>query len=104
MASKFLDFVQAHEREWGKDTYPGKPSLAQMLSSPVVAFWKPTNEKDKTRMTASLYADMKGVEDHFLKLLMRSQIELPKQRIAHVFCNQKSMRIKGVRIDFVEVD
>lgn len=104
MASKFLEFVQAHEREWGRDSYPGKPSLAQMLESPVVVFSRPTNEKEKTRMTATLYADMRGVEDHFTKLVMRAQIELPKYRIAHVFCNQKSMRIKGVRIEFVEMD
>lgn len=104
MTSKFLDFVQAHEREWGKETYIGKPSLAQLLESPVVVFWKPTNPKDKPRMTATLYADMKGIEDHFIKLVTRAQIEPPKQRIAHIFKNQKSMRIRGVHIEFTETD
>jgi hypothetical protein len=104
MASKFLDFVQAHEREWGKESYPGKPSLAQMLESPVVVFWRPTSDKVKTRMTATMYADMKGIEDHFVKLVTRSQIEPPKNRIAHIFHNQKSMRIRGVRIEFAEAD
>ena len=104
MTNKFLDFVQAHEREWGKESYIGKPSLAQFLESPVVVFWKPTNPKDKPRMTATLYADMKGIEDHFIKLVTRAQIEVPKQRIAHIFKNQKSMRIRGVRIEFSESD
>lgn len=104
MAAKFLDFVQAHERDWGKDSYPGKPSLAQMLESPVVVFWKPTGNKDSGRMTATLYADLKGIEDHFVKLVTRSQIEPPKQRISHVFMNQKSKRIRGVRIEWSDSD
>lgn len=104
MIANFLDFVQAHEREWGKDSYPGKPTLKQMLESPVVVFWKPNHTKEQGRMTASLYADMKGIEDHLIKLVFRAQIELPKQRIAHIFKDQKSMRIRGVRVVFAEAE
>ena len=40
MAAKdFMAYVQAHERQWGMDTYPDRPALESILKARVVAFW-----------------------------------------------------------------
>ncbi|MEZ4670289.1 MAG: hypothetical protein R3E39_20475 [Anaerolineae bacterium] len=103
--SKFLEYVQLHERSWGIKTYPGRPTLEQFLASPVVVFWKATNTKtieDQPVITATLYDDLRGVEDYFIKLVFRAQIEPPKVRLSQVFSNKKSVKIRGVRIMFEE--
>jgi hypothetical protein len=102
--NSFLDFVQQHERSWGTDTYLNRPTLEQFLSSPVVVFWEATDAKKdiKTspRYTASLHNSLNEVEEYFIKLLFRSQIELPKNRVIKIFSHQKPVKVKSVNIVF----
>jgi hypothetical protein len=42
--SVFIEFVQLHERQWGVEQYPGRPSLADLVQYPIVAMWL-VNEK-----------------------------------------------------------
>jgi hypothetical protein len=100
----FLDYVQQHERTWGKDSYPGRPTLEQFLQSPVVVFWEPIQEKknikELPRHTATLHKTLDDVQEHFTKLLFRSHIEPPKNRVVKIYANQKVVRIKSVKIIF----
>lgn len=100
----FLDYVQQHERVWGTETYTNRPSLEQFLSTPVVLFWEAVDGKKdiKTlpRYTATLHNDLNEVEAYFIKMLMRSQLELPKNRLVKIFSNQKAVRVKNIQIDF----
>jgi hypothetical protein len=102
--NNFLDFVQQHERTWGKESYPARPTLEEFLQSPVVVFWEAIdakkNVKELSRYTASLHKNLDEVQDHFLKVLFRSHIDPPKNRLVRVFSNQKPVRIKSVKITF----
>jgi hypothetical protein len=102
--NSFLDFVQEHERSWGTETYPNRPTLGQFLSSSVVVFWEPVEAKKDTkthpRYTASLHDSLNDVEAYFIKLLFRSQIELPKSRIIRIFSDQKPVKVKSAKIVF----
>lgn len=104
MNNSFLDYVQQHERAWGKDSYPGRPKLEQFLASPVVAFWEPMdakkNIKETPRRTATLHKSLDEIQDHFTKLLFRAHIDPPKNRLVLIFSNQERVRIKSVNIVF----
>ncbi len=99
-----MDFVQDHERSWGNETYAGRPNLAELIQSPVVVFWESLkhekNIKEATRYTVSLHKSLSEVEGYFAKILMRAQVEAPKQRIYRMFANGKEVRIKRVNIEF----
>lgn len=100
-ADGFMDYVQLHERTWGTESYIGRPQLAELLQSPAVVFW---HHLDQERFTVTLHNSLGEVEQYIAKVLLRSTLQPPKQRVVRVFVNQKHMRIKSVRIEFEQVD
>ncbi|NDJ60235.1 MAG: hypothetical protein GYB67_03870 [Chloroflexi bacterium] len=105
----FLAFVQAHERSWGLETYPGRPDLAKILSAPVVVFWseeqpaKTSKTARAERFTISLHDDLKAVEQYVSSLILRLRVEMPKRRLARIFVNQREVRVRGVQVLFEPV-
>lgn len=100
----FMDYVQEHERSWGNEAYTGRPDLADFLQSPVVVFWKPTDSKNTGRLTATLHKDLAELEQHFAKLLFRTQVETPKQRVYKIYSKGREIRVKAVHIEFEAAD
>lgn len=105
MVSKtLLDYIQLHERAWGTDSYPGKPSLEEMLNAPVIVFWAALSEsrnlKTNPRYKATIYEDLSQVENRILKMVFRSQVEAPKERIAKIFRGGNPVKIKSVNVVF----
>jgi len=39
MSAVFMELVQLHERMWGMEQYPQRPSLANLIGAPIVAMW-----------------------------------------------------------------
>lgn len=35
----FLELIEIHERRWGSKGYPGRPTLKEIMESPIVAAW-----------------------------------------------------------------
>lgn len=35
----FMEIVQQHERLWGMEQYPDRPTLTQLIASPIVVMW-----------------------------------------------------------------
>lgn len=99
----FLSMIQAHEREWGTDTYTGKPSLADMLSAKVVAFWQKASGDDP-REFVTLHDDTTGIETHLAKLVLRSGLQTPDRRLVAVFEAQKRLKVKAFRVVFTSDD
>lgn len=99
----FMDYVQAHERNWGTKGYAGRPDLSEILSAEVVVFWQYDEEKDEPwRIT--LHEDTDDVERYLLRLLLKSQSQPLNQRFVRVFRNQKRLTISGVKIIFAETN
>jgi hypothetical protein len=101
---QFLDYVQEHERTWGNEIYPGKPTLQDFLKAGVVVFWQVVgadkNIKSAPRYTATIHKQLSELEDYFAKLLFRAQVEPPKNRVVQIFSNGKPVLIKGVKVEF----
>lgn len=98
-----IEYVQDHERIWGTDSYPGRPTLSEILAAPVVVFWKPNNSTEKQiRSKITLHENLDSVEKHFVKLLFRVNVAAPDMRLERIFKNGKPVIIRGVRISFQE--
>lgn len=100
----FMDWVQLHERAWGSRVYPGRPSLEQILSAPVVTFWQGVKESKDPIYTVRLHEDLRDVEKYLTRLLLRSGVEAPKERLVRIYADKKRMTIRAVRVLFGEAD
>jgi hypothetical protein len=94
----FLKTIEEHERSWGTESYVQRPSLFQIMSSPVVVFWE--TPADKKHATITLHQSLQDIEKHFLRILVARNKKAPPKRITQVFENQEKVVIKGVRIVF----
>lgn len=99
--SDFLELVELHERSWGAERYPFRPSLQAILDSPVVTFWRPLDKKRGDRYTITLYNDLHEIEQMYTQLLFRSSVQPPIARLARLYVNQERYAVKAVRIQFV---
>ncbi|MEL6308736.1 MAG: hypothetical protein AAFV98_03970 [Chloroflexota bacterium] len=98
----FIEYVQYHERVWGVEDYADRPSLADMLNAEIVVFWQklgPENLQNK-RYRVTLHDTLQAIEDYYTKLVFRSQIEPPTERIHRIWRNQKRVRITKVDVRF----
>lgn len=104
-SDNFLTWVQAHERAWGNQSYTGRPTLEQMLASPVVVFWQRAGmEKTDKHYIVTLHDDLTKLEKHFARMLMFGANETNRSRVIAVFSDRQEMRIADVRVRFVPVD
>ena len=101
MKQNFMSAVEEHERNWGNESYPKRPSLFDILNAPVVVFWE--EGETETRHTITLHDTLEEIEKFFIRLLIAKSKE-PKKRIVQVFENQEKMILKGVRIVFGKAD
>lgn len=102
-ADTFIDIVQKHERTWGTETYPDRPSLADLLSAPIVAWWRSANAEDD-RLKSSIHQDLDELNRYAVRILLHSRLEFPDKRLAMVYINQKKAAIKGVSLHIVPLD
>lgn len=94
----FMDFVQAHERAWGTESYKGRPALAEIMSSPVVVFWLTDDAEKPYKIT--LHPDTKSVEKHLLRMIFGTRFNVPNERLVAIFELQQKLSIRGVKILF----
>lgn len=98
MNETFMREVEEHERSWGNKSYQGRPSLLEIIQSPVVVFWEHV-EQDVPN-TVMLYNDLKEIEKYYVRILATRNPDGFKRRIVQVFQNQERVVIKGVKIAF----
>jgi hypothetical protein len=106
----FLGYVELHERMWGMETYPGRPTLEEILSAPVLALWYPPDEEEaaktdffkQERFTLTLHEDLQAIESYINRLIFRLSVKMPRQRLAKVFTSGKEVKMKSVSIVFEE--
>jgi hypothetical protein len=98
--SDFYELVQKHERVWGTENYKERPDLADIVGAVVVVFWLRGKEE---RPYITLHNDLQEIEEYMTKLLFRSMVDPPEERVVRVYQRQRQVRIKNVRIEFEEV-
>ena len=105
-----IDFAQEHERAWGNESYTNRPTLADILNAPVVAFWKPIlppedNPRAKTappplRETITIHAELADIEQYLTKLLFRVGFNPLDRQLVRIFHKGQRVKIKGIKILF----
>lgn len=98
--SDFLKWVQLHERAWGDKSYRHRPTLADILASPLVSFWTPLKGNDELKMRVRLHQSLDEIERCFLRLIQRNAANPPEEKIVRLYQNRERMIIKRVRIEF----
>jgi hypothetical protein len=93
----FMDIVQEHERAWGTQSYSNRPTLAQLLSAPVVIIWQSADQKELHQMM-TVHQNLDDLHKYATRLLIHSKQELPKRRMVAVYVNQKKVSIQGVKV------
>jgi|GEM_PF-675411 len=101
--NNFLGYIEQHERVWGTQEYPGRPSLFDLINAKVVAFWHPAAEGDK-RLTVTVHEDMTDLNTFLARLLLHINDKPPDRRLARIFVSGKKARIKGVRLQLVDAE
>lgn len=103
--NNFLAWVQEHERAWSNLVYSGRPSLEEILTAPVVVFWKRVGiEKPDKHLVITLHPDLTQLEKHFSRLLLFSANEMPRSQVVAIFQERQQIRIAEVRIRFEPVE
>lgn len=102
-AQEFIERVQEHERTWGNDSYPGRPSLSEVLSAPVVVFWQRKKDK-KTSETITIHDSVEELERYFARLLLAVIDSGDSRAVPIVYQNQKRMTIRGVKVYLKEAE
>lgn len=97
---QLIELAQKHEREWGDQTYTARPTLSEILSMPVVAFWRPLAGNDK-REKITIHKDLKDIELFIHKMVFRIQVALPKETLSHVFVKNRLVRVQAIKIQWV---
>lgn len=95
----FLDYVQAHEREWGGQTYPNRPRMEQVLRAAVVAFWIDSTIANGTHHIITLHDDLQPIEEYYTRLIRRLSYGFPNRRLTILFQHGQEVE-PGVKVAF----
>jgi hypothetical protein len=99
----FMELVQLHERTWGLEQYPGRPTLAQLISVPVVVMWsteaRSAAESVPSKFLLTAHQSVDELNELVLGMVVSSKV-VPdsKRRIFKIFVRQKPIEIRGVQL------
>lgn len=103
--SHFTELVQAHERGWGTEQYPDRPSLADLLNRPVVVFWTGDDKTGKGRFTISVHNQVEELHTILLNMILASkQTPSSNRRLSRIFVKQKPVTVKEIKLVLSESD
>lgn len=112
----FMELVQIHEREWGTEMYPNRPSLADLLSAPIVAVWtgeplhlsaanmrtKPRHLSDhqtSQRFMLSVHRRLEELDPLILAMIVAGKPStILNRKLLYLFVQKKPVKILGVRL------
>jgi hypothetical protein len=105
----FIEFIQLHERAWGTEQYPGRPSLAELMESFIVAVWVDDPLIDqrhrwaKDRFMLSVHSSADDFHNALAATVLAGKQSFTNGRkLSRVFAQQKLVNIAGVRIVSVQ--
>jgi hypothetical protein len=95
----FMELVQSHERSWGMEQYPGRPSLSDLLHRPVVVFWSGDDKSGKSRYTISVHEAVDELDTVLLNMVLSSKVTASSaRRLSRLYVKQKDVKIKGLHL------
>ncbi|MBZ0278291.1 MAG: hypothetical protein K8I60_19240 [Anaerolineae bacterium] len=102
----FMYHVELHERAWGMDGYPGRPSLEDIMTAPVVAFWynADPNRKRETRYFATVHQDISELNRYVSRMVLHSTVKIPDRRLTRLFVQRQEVIIRGVKLVLAKIE
>jgi hypothetical protein len=105
----FLEIVQLHERSWGAETYPSRPSLANLMGAVIVVMWvapqaanftgRPRQDAGLSRFTLECFDTPEALyEVLFNTLFLGRPTVHVGHRISKVYLNGSELEITGLRL------
>ncbi|MBX3083393.1 MAG: hypothetical protein KF716_17300 [Anaerolineae bacterium] len=105
----FMELIQAHERTWGLEQYPGRPTLSELLNSPVVVMWsqqartqaEQARGADPTpsKFLLTAHQNVDELQEIILGMILANKVVAdPKRRIFRIFVRQKQVEIRGIQL------
>lgn len=95
----FMGLVELHERNWGTDTYPGRPRLSDILDAPVVVFWY-SMDRNESRHLITLHDDLNQLSQYVEDMFLHQNTRKIDRRLARIYYNREQMRVKGLKLIF----
>jgi hypothetical protein len=107
MNNTFMEIVQLHERVWGTEQYPGRPSLADLIGHPIVVMWvindkqpdlrRASDIKHADRFRLSVHQNSADLNDVATSLLVSGSRPSPMAgwKISRAFLQQKPVKFKA---------
>lgn len=100
-----MELVQHHERVWGQEQYPNRPSLHELISAPIVAMWakvsildpKKTAQNLETNQRPMLTAHQNWEEiDEMLTsiVLLGNTSPVANWKLSRVYLNQQAVKVR----------
>lgn len=101
--TEFLDFVQQHERVWGSVKYKNRPTLNEIMQSPVVALWLATGEEPKKLIyTMSAHKNLNEIRNKLIEMVFYTESNFVEYRLFRLYHHQERVKIKEIKIVFTK--
>ena len=101
----YMELIQSHERSWGMEQYPSRPTLAEMLQRPVVAFWAGDDKSGKNRFTISVHDAVNELDEILLNMVLASKVTASSnRRLSRLYVKQHEVKIKGLHLVLADPD
>ncbi len=101
----FMELVQLHEREWGTEPYPQRPSLADLLNAPIVAVWTEPLARSvaqtrlPSRFTLSVHQRLEDLDLLALAVVVAGRPNpFGNRKLLYLFIEKRPVKIVGVRL------
>jgi hypothetical protein len=112
--ANFVELIQLHERQWGMEKYPHRPSLDSLLNSPIVAVWtagsKPSEGKRATanatpeRFMLTTHQSYSELDDIVASIVMVGSPSFASNwRLYKLFLYQKVVKVR-IRVEVPEIE
>jgi hypothetical protein len=95
----YMQLIENHERSWGTEQYPNRPSLSDLLHRPVVAFWSGDDKSSKTRLIATVHEKVEDLNDILLNMILAGKVApSSNRRLSRLFVKHQPVKVKGIRL------
>jgi hypothetical protein len=112
--ANFVELVQLHERIWGMEKYPHRPSLESLLSSPIVAVWtagnkasggkRATAETAPERFMLTTHQSYRELDDIATSIVVVGSPSFASTwRLYKLFLYQKVVKVQ-IRVEVPEIE
>jgi hypothetical protein len=79
----YLELVEMHERKWGTQQYPGRPTLSKLMKAPYVALWT-----IKGRFIFTVHGTPYDLNELVYHVLVGDIQEMPDRKLVTVYYEQ----------------